>query len=626
MFKNMKIKTRLTLLVSFMSLVLIIVGILGLQGIKISQTGIQNVYSGGVDSIEELNGLSNHLDFNVFNSTQKISDGKLSWSEGIAKINEAINGIPMRWEAYLKTEINPTQQKMADHLHTSLIKITASLEQLLGIMKRQNKEEFSTYVSNELYPLLESANREINDLIKMHIDFTKIDYDNGIANSQLMVSISIISIICAILISILFAIFIIRSIIIPLDATIDAINRVALGDTSIQLTISSKNELGQLMSSLQNMIDATQKMIIILAKVSHGDLTGNVQMRSSNDLLGKAINDMIDRLKHMISEVQEEVTVLSSSTEEIVSSIAQVTTGTAETAAAVTETTTTMEELKQTAQVSAEKAQDVLSNAETTLKVVKSSEQSVSATIDDMNQIQEKMRIISESIIKLSEHSLAIGEIIGAVNDLAEQSNLLAVNAAIEAAKAGDQGKSFGVVAQEIRILAEQSKSATVQIRVILNDIQNATSATVIATEQGSKAVMKGVGQSSQTNSAMQSLSTSISKSAQAAKQIAISSQQQLVGIEQVTTAMSDINQASNQHVEHMKQIEQAIASVNEVGGTLKILTNQYVLNIESMPDRSMYKKTFSDANKGDRSQPMKGSKQKEAAHEPSFAHSIDHN
>ena len=81
------------------------------------------------------------------------------------------------------------------------------------------------------------------------------------------------------------------------------------------------------------------------------------------------------------------------------------------------------------------------------------------------------------------------------LTDLAERSNLWAVNAAIEAAKAGEQGKGFAVVAQEVKSLAEQSKQATAQVRTILNDIQTAMSAAVMATEQGSKAVDAGVKQ-----------------------------------------------------------------------------------------------------------------------------------
>lgn len=313
--------------------------------------------------------------------------------------------------------------------------------------------------------------------------------------------------------------------------------------------------------------------------VSEGNLTTHEEISPRKDEIGsleQALHKMIINLRSMIHKLVEEVEILSTSTAEIVASITEASSGTSETATAVTETTTTMEELKQTGQVASNKAQDVQISSEDALKVLKSSEKSLETTIEDMHQIQDKMTTIYESIIKLSEHSMVIGKIIDSVKDFAEQSNLLAVNAAIEAAKAGDQGKGFGVVAQEVRSLADQSKQAVVQVHTILHDIQNSTGAAVMATEQGAKAVTKGVGQSSETNNSIRELSMGISKVTQSASQIAISSQQQLIGVGQVTVAMTNIREASNQQVNHMKQIEIAVKDLNTVGQSLKNLVERY--------------------------------------------------
>lgn len=281
-------------------------------------------------------------------------------------------------------------------------------------------------------------------------------------------------------------------------------------------------------------------------------------------------------LRSLTNKLQEEVEILSTSGQEILNSIVQASSGTTETATAVTETTTTVEELKQTAQVASEKAKNVSEVSDEALQILKDSEKSLEATIQGMNRIQEEMGTISESIVKLSGHSQAIGEIIDTVNDFAEQSHLLAVNAAIEAAKAGDQGKGFAVVAQEVRSLAEQSKQATTQVRNILNDIQNATNSAVMATEQGSKAVSNGVNQSLQTTESIKSIASGITKVAQAASQIAISSQQQVIGVGQVTIAMKNIREASNQQVENMQQIETGVQNLNNVGHSLKNLILEY--------------------------------------------------
>lgn len=283
-------------------------------------------------------------------------------------------------------------------------------------------------------------------------------------------------------------------------------------------------------------------------------------------------------LRALTSKLQDEMNLLSSAGSEMRSCVNIASSGTAETATAVNETTTTIEELKQTAQLSADKAKNVSEVSSQALNLLQNSEKAVETNIQGMQKIHNEMSTISESIVKLSAFSHAIGQIIDSVNDLAEQSNLLAVNAAIEAAKAGEQGKGFAVVAQEVRSLAEQSKQATIKIRGILNDIQNATSSAVMATEQGSKAVMNGMQNSKDTNEAIHSIAEHIRKMVHAASQIALSSEQQFIGVKQVTAAMGNIKEASEQHVLQLKQIEKGIEGLNHVGESLQKLVSEYKL------------------------------------------------
>jgi methyl-accepting chemotaxis protein len=288
-------------------------------------------------------------------------------------------------------------------------------------------------------------------------------------------------------------------------------------------------------------------------------------------VLGLAFGTLLTR--SVTRQLRESVAQLSSSSAEILATTTQVASGSAQTATAVSETTATVEEVKRTAQVASQKAKYVSESAQKASQVSQAGRRSVEETIQGMTRIQEQMGSIAESIVRLSEQSQAIGEIIATVNDLAEQSNLLAVNAAIEAARAGEQGKGFAVVAQEVKSLAEQSKQATAQVRTILGDIQKATSAAVLATEQGGKAVEAGVKQSAEASESIRVLAESIAEAAQAATQIAASSQQQMVGMDQVALAMDNIKQASSQNVDGTKQAETAAGNLHELGQRLSAMT-----------------------------------------------------
>jgi len=314
-------------------------------------------------------------------------------------------------------------------------------------------------------------------------------------------------------------------------------------------------------------------------RIAVGDLSVQVagtERRDEVGALAQSFARMSTALRRLTAELSEGINVLSASATQISTSTSQFAASAAETASAVSETTTTLEEVRQTAQVSSHKARAVSESAQRVSQVSESGRRYTEETTAGMQRIQQQMEAIAESMVRLSEQSLAVGQIVATVEDLAAQSKVLAVNASIEAVKAGEFGKGFAVVAQEVRSLAEQSRQATAQVRSILGAIQKATSAAVLATEQGSDAVAAGVQQSQQAGQSIQALAGSIAEAAQAATLIAASSQQQLVGVDQVASAMESIKLASTQNVDSAKQLEGAALSIKSLGEKLRQLADSY--------------------------------------------------
>ena len=381
----------------------------------------------------------------------------------------------------------------------------------------------------------------------------------------------------AIVVVAVIGVFLTRNITRPLKAATTIASRLAAGDVSVEIAGENRgDEAGQLLQAFKRMTGFQREMAGMAGKIAAGDLHIAVNPQSAQDLLGNAFASMVTNLRSLTNEISEAINVLSSASSEIVASTAQLATSATETATSVTETTTTVEEVKQTAQVSSQKAKAVADSAQKSALISQAGRKSAEEMIESMKRIHQQMTSIADSMVRLSEQTQAIGQIIATVDDLAAQSNLLAVNAAIEAAKAGEQGKGFTVVAQEVKSLAEQSKQATAQVRTILNDIQKATSAAVMATEQGTKAVEAGVKQSAQASESIQTLTGSVMESAQSATQIAASSQQQLIGVDQVASAMESIKQATAQNVASAKQMETSAHNLNDVGRKLKQLIDRY--------------------------------------------------
>lgn len=363
----------------------------------------------------------------------------------------------------------------------------------------------------------------------------------------------------------------------PLRKLTVAADRITIGDLGGSIDLGERrDEIGQLAQAFGRMTNSLRSMANAAEQIASGDLRVSFAAQSPQDVLGHALVKMSSNLRAQIGGMLEGATVLGSAASEIVASTTQLAAGASESAAAVSQTTTTVEEVRQTAHMASQKARAVSDSAQKVVQIANSGRKSTEESLAGMGRIRSQMEAIGSSMMRLSEQTQAIGQIIASVEDLAAQSNLLAVNAAIEAAKAGDQGKGFGVVAQEVKSLAEQSRQATERVRAILGDIQKATTAAVMATEQGAKAVDSGSRLTESAGETIQSLAGSVTEAAQAATQIAASSQQQLVGMDQVAGAMESIKQASTQNVASARQLETAARNLSELGQRLKSLVAGY--------------------------------------------------
>jgi len=376
--------------------------------------------------------------------------------------------------------------------------------------------------------------------------------------------------------AIVLLVFFSRSLTTPIAKVVEAARKIAGGDLSLAPTLEpGSDEVGMLAQSFLRMTSSLRNMAGIAERIAAGELGVEVRPQSEKDLLGNALARMVENLREANKELRSGIDVIASSSTEILATVSQVAASATETATAVSETSTTAEEVKQTAHLSNQKAKTVQEAAQKTAIVSETGRTAVSETIEGMSHIREQMESIAESVVRLSEQGQAIGEIIATVNDLAEQSNLLAVNAAIEASRAGEYGRGFAVVAQEVKSLAEQSRQATTQVRTILMEIQKATSAAVMATEQGSKAVAAGVAQATNAGQSILALMGSVSEAAQAATQIAASSQQQLVGMDQIALAIASIQQATTQNMAGTRELETSAHGLQELGARLKVLVGK---------------------------------------------------
>jgi len=302
-----------------------------------------------------------------------------------------------------------------------------------------------------------------------------------------------------------------------------------------------------------------------------GDLDQKITISSKDELgdMAEAFGTMMDQLRLLTSEVHGGAQSLSGAGAAIQAAVAQQSAGATAQSAAIAETSATVEEVKVSAQQATQLAESVAETAREADRIAAEGVAAVQDATGGMANIREKVESIADQILALSEQSQQIGEIIATVGDLADQSNMLALNAAIEATRAGEHGRGFAVVAQEIRALAEQSKAATAQVRAILSDVQRATNAAVMATEQGTKGVDAGAQLIDRAGETITGLAAVIQDASTSAQQITAAVRQHSIGMEQIVAAMADINRATNQNLTATSSTQQAAEELAQLANRL---------------------------------------------------------
>ncbi|MBW4665389.1 MAG: methyl-accepting chemotaxis protein [Chroococcus sp. CMT-3BRIN-NPC107] len=261
---------------------------------------------------------------------------------------------------------------------------------------------------------------------------------------------------------------------------------------------------------------------------------------------------------------------IASSSTEIAATVEQQERTVSQQATSVNQTTTTMDELGASSRQSAEQAEASAAGASQALNLAEGGTQAVQQTLKGMTILKDQVNEIALAIIRLSEQTGQIGSVSSLVGDLANQTNMLALNAAVEAARAGENGKGFGVVATEIRKLADQSKKSSEKINTLVGDIQSAINKTVMVTDEGTKKVDQGLELAEKTAVTFTGVADSVNNVFLNSQQISLSAKQQAIAVQQVVTAMNSINLGAKESASGITQVKSSAQQLKEAAQQLK--------------------------------------------------------
>ena len=207
--------------------------------------------------------------------------------------------------------------------------------------------------------------------------------------------------------------------------------------------------------------------------------------------------------------------------------------------------------------------------------------QSCMSTIDQavgsVNELAEHMVLAGNEVQALSNDSEKIGRVIDVINEIAEQTNLLALNAAIEAARAGDQGRGFAVVAQEVRTLAEKTRESTLEVRDMIELIQNGARRLAKTMELGQAASRTSVACSQSSKEQLHRIHEAVDNISVATRAITVSSDAQTETANRARTSMMTLMALNRDALENCNMHMVTADDLNALGLNIRQKVTPFV-------------------------------------------------
>ncbi len=367
------------------------------------------------------------------------------------------------------------------------------------------------------------------------------------------------------------------------DDLLKVMKKVAAGDLSAQVGFSGQDSIGELAGELQTMIDQIRESseeklrameslkrnvdIIggVVTAAADGDLTGHITIDGNDAIayLGRGVQQMINSLNALVTQVQHSGLSLVSSATAIAATSKQQEATVAEQAATTNEIVTTATEISATSKELVATMHEVSNVAAGAAGAAESGRVGLNKMESTMKHIVEAAGSISSKFEVLNEKANNINTVVTTITKVADQTNLLSLNAAIEAEKAGEYGFGFSVVAKEIRRLADQTAVATLDIEQMVKEMQSAVSAGVMSMERFSEQVRHSVNDVREVSAQLTQIIEQVQALTPRFETVHHGMQFQAEGAAMINQSMIQLNEAAHQTVDSLKESNSAIAQLN---------------------------------------------------------------
>lgn len=515
-FENLKISSKIMLIVIIMVLALAATAAMGIFGMQQLNSLVSDITRQGdlVGSVVEIKA-------NLFYEREMLLE--LAMDAGI-DVNQQLGHIEEVAAAttHSLTSIEELLQSATSEEQTAWNRVNGELQSYLSsrdamlnsMGQRVNSATLRTYLFGEGNEVFNSVVEQLEDYLGVNQALTEQREEEAAQTFARTISTQLILTLIVSIVLLVMGLVISRIIARPLVKLQAMAQKVADGDLTVEVIDGGKDEVGQVISAFSRMLDNLKELIEVVV-----DIAENVE--SSSEELSSAANQSS-------AAVQE----VAASTQQFASSVQQI----------------------------ASNSQNIAESSNEVSDMASSGEKELNRATNQMADISTMIKQLSQVVQGLGDQSSEIEKIIDMIASIAEQTNLLALNAAIEAARAGEHGRGFAVVAENIRKLAEQSSQATSEIRSMIVGINKEVGKAVDTVEVGYKEVEEGTQVISQTEKVFNRIIGAIERLDEKIQGISAATQQLGSGSEEISASTEE----QSAQVEQIAGTAQSLAERSE--------------------------------------------------------------
>ncbi len=387
------------------------------------------------------------------------------------------------------------------------------------------------------------------DVVLSEVESFNDSLDNRLRNDtiiQILIGIGILIVVAIVIL------IIVRRIIKPIKKANEIVEKTSDGIlVQERVDIKSKDEIGNLIRSMNKLIDFLNDRNIAMSQIADGNLTIDVKLASEEDEVGKSMVNMVETLNSIVEQIDLAIDQVNSGAKQISESTQSLSEGASNQASSLEEVSASISEI----------TSQVQSNTEGSVKVNQLADDTLKNATEGNNRMKELVNAMDE----INKSAEDIKNIVKTIDDIAFQTNLLALNADIEAARVGKYGRGFAVVANSVRNLAGKSaesvKETTKNVESAIRNIKNGVSLVNITSEK--------LDEITKSANEVTSISTEVSES----------SQEQAKGIEQISTALNQVEEIvqtnSANSEENAASSEELLAQVKKLKDLISYFTTQ---------------------------------------------------